>query len=139
MPILMRNKFIIRMVGSLWTSPNTLLGLLIGFTGLTAPRAEYGVINFYWHKGPVHSVVRRRGISAFTMGDCVIYLVPPTQNLRVHERRHVAQYHALGPLFLPAYFLLMAFFGYHDHPLETDAYEHEQSVCGFSGPTEIPR
>jgi hypothetical protein len=124
-------------VGSVWTCPNTALGLLVGTLGLAVPQLSHGAINFYLRTGPVWRTARRMGVSAFTLGDCIIYLVPPTHNLRVHEFRHVHQYHALGPLFLPAYFLLMALFGYHDHPLETDAYEHERSVCGCVGKSDL--
>jgi hypothetical protein len=130
---------IVRGLGSVWTSPNTALGLLTGVIGLGLPKPGIGAVNFYLTHGPVRGIARSMGISAFTLGDCIIYLVEPTDNLRVHELRHVTQYHALGPLFLPAYFLLLAFFGYHDHPLEVDAYEHERRICGSVGKSEIGR
>jgi hypothetical protein len=127
----------IRAIAGIWTSPNTALGLITGLLGFGLPRPGYGAINFYLRRGLVHAIARSMGISAFTLGDCIIYLVEPTRNLRVHELRHVTQYHALGPLFLPSYFLMLAFFGYNDHPLEVDAYEHERNACGSVGESGI--
>jgi hypothetical protein len=123
--------------GSVWTLPNTLLGIALGMLNLSLPRLEAGVLNIYLRRGIVRAVCERIGISAFAMGDCVLYLVTPTENLRVHEGRHIAQYHALGPLFLPVYFLLMAFFGYEWHPLEQDARLHERTICGSEGPSRL--
>lgn len=124
----------------MWTLPNTLLGIALGLMNASLPRLEDGVLNIYLRRsGVVRTVCGRIGISAFTMGDCVVYMVQPTPNLRVHEGRHIAQYHALGPLFLPVYFLLLMFFGYEEHPLEQDARQHERTVCGSEGPSKLRR
>jgi len=126
-----------RLLGMIWASPNTLLGLCVGFANPALPRFEAGCINFYLQAGVSFMILSRMRISAITIGDCVLYMVPPTRNLRVHEGRHIAQYHALGPLFLPCYFLLLAYFGYEEHPLETDARQHEFAVCGSLGPSGL--
>lgn len=123
--------------GALWTLPNTLLGMVLGLLNGTIPRLEFGAVNFYMRSGVVRWVCERLGISAFTVGDCILYLREPTHNLRVHEGRHIAQYHALGPLFLPAYFLLLTCFGYQDHPLEQDARLHERTICGKEGDSRL--
>ncbi|MGI8905660.1 MAG: hypothetical protein ACR2IE_04120 [Candidatus Sumerlaeaceae bacterium] len=125
------------LAGSVWTLPNTLLGVVLGLLNGTIPQFEAGAVNFYMRRGMVGLVCNKLGISAFTVGDCVLYSADPTPNLRVHEGRHIAQYHALGLLFLPAYFLLLAFFGYEEHPLEQDARLHERTVCGCEGPSRL--
>lgn len=126
-----------RYLGHAWASPNTLLGISLGLASMTPPHREAGAINFYMTSGPVYRVCCALRIAAFTLGDCVLYAVPPTPNLRVHEGRHIAQYHALGPFFLPAYYMLLAYFGYEEHPLEVDARHHEHLVCGSIGPSQL--
>jgi hypothetical protein len=121
---------IITSLAYLWNSPNTLLGLLIGMLNPALPRWHGGAFEFYLQRGLVCSVCRLMRISAFTLGDCVLYAVPVVENLRVHEMRHVRQYRLLGPFFLPLYFLLLAAFGYCDHPFERDARRHEERICG---------
>jgi hypothetical protein len=123
--------------GALWTSPNTLIGAVLGILNGTIPRVERGVVNFYMRGGVVRAICERLGISAFTLGDCVLWASAPTENLHVHEGRHIAQYRALGPLFLPAYFLLLAYFGYEEHPLEQDARMYERLICGGEGPSKL--
>lgn len=125
------------MLGAIWTSPNTLLGLLLGFVSGAWPKANHRALNFYIRHGPVRWVCDYLGISAFTLGDCVLYLVPPTDHLRVHEGRHIQQYRALGPFFLPVYFVLLAAFGYPDHPLERDARDKERELLGCHGPSKL--
>lgn len=85
------------------------------------PAREGGILEFRIRGGPVLWICARLNISAFTLGECVLYRVPPTPAVRVHERRHVTQYRMLGPFFLPVYFVLLAAFGYWNHPLERDA------------------
>ncbi|MBA2670046.1 MAG: hypothetical protein H0U67_06740 [Gemmatimonadetes bacterium] len=120
-----------------WSLPNTAVGLAFGALSLARPERSHGAINFQLRRGIVLWVCHRIGISAFTMGDCVLYTVPPTSALRVHEGRHVWQYRMLGPLFLPVYFLLMARYGYWDHPLERDARAYEERMLGRVGPSRL--
>ena len=46
---------------------------------------------------------------------------PVTGTLYVHERHHVRQYCAWGPLFIPVYVLLAIGYGYRRHPMELAA------------------
>ena len=107
-----------RTLGVLWTLPNTVLGLVAGATGIAfgaRPRwrgSEFALVfqRFPWGPG-----------GALTLGNvilhtgeqldmpCVTYAhraghgVEPPISLAAHERAHVLQYMALGPLFLPLY------------------------------------
>jgi hypothetical protein len=109
----------------IWNLPNTLLGLLIGSLNFTFPDYSHGAVNFYMKRGPVPAICNFLKISAFTVGECVLYAVPPNPNLRTHEFRHVLQYRVLGPFFLPVYFVLLGLYGYVRHPLERDARNFE--------------
>ncbi|MEO6066148.1 MAG: hypothetical protein ABIP49_10270 [Lysobacterales bacterium] len=105
-------------LGALWTSPNTLLGLLIGSFGLIGGarfvlrRGEYAIVFTHWPWG--------KG-GALTLGNCILHTGPSldtscalyapvagcspglTPRLADHERAHVFQYMVLGPMFLPVY------------------------------------
>jgi hypothetical protein len=108
----------LRLLGVLWTSPNTVLGLLAGLLALPLgarpvwrPR-EFALVfqDFPWGPG-----------GALTLGNVILHTgdhldVPcityahragqgeePPISLAAHERAHVLQYMALGPLFLPLY------------------------------------
>ena len=107
-------------LGACWTLPNTLLGLLAGVLGIPwGARPE-------WRWGDHALAFRRmpwpgRGGGALTLGNVILYTgdaldVPcltyahraglGTEScilLADHERAHVYQYMALGPLFLPLY------------------------------------
>lgn len=124
----------LNIVTSIWTIPNTIFGLLLGALNLSRPRWQlhknlqtsdetFAPVPFSVLLGPgiVRLMCSWLGISAFTMGDCVLYRARPTRRLTFHEFRHVQQYRLLGPFFLPVYFLLLGAFGYRDHPLERDA------------------
>ncbi|QNH13008.1 hypothetical protein HEP75_02455 [Xanthomonas sp. SI] len=106
-------------LGALWTSPNTLLGLIAGCAGMPfgararISRRELALVfdRFPW--GP-------RG--ALTLGNVILVSADdldvacatyehaagrcwhPNVRLGDHERAHVLQYLLLGPLFLPLYF-----------------------------------
>ena len=107
-------------LGMLWTAPNTLVGLSLGIAGIAAgaratmrPR-ELAVVfqDFPWGPG-----------GALTLGNVILHpgqdLATPCRTyahragecteapilLADHERAHVLQYMALGPLFLPLYLL----------------------------------
>jgi hypothetical protein len=116
-----------------WNLPNTLLGLALGAACLEAPRPSHGALNIRACRGPVRWVCDWLDISAFTVGDCVLYRAAPCDPIRVHELRHIAQYRVLGPLFLPAYFVLLALCGYRDHPLERDACRWEERWAADGG------
>ena len=114
--------------GRVWASPNTLIGIMIGFLNANRPHNNEGrTIDIFLTRGPVRSICDLLGIHAFTVGDCVLWRVPPTPCLRLHEERHIFQYHVLGPFFLPLYFVLLLTFGYWNHPLEKDARRASQN------------
>jgi hypothetical protein len=106
-----------QVLGALWTAPNTLVGLLAGAAALAGgARASVADAALVFHQVPfgpggaltLGQVILHTGDSldataltyhckAHGGSDCV--------RLGDHERAHVYQYLALGPLFLPLYFL----------------------------------
>lgn len=108
------------LLGALWTSPNTLIGLLAGAAGLAfgahahLNRRECAIVFHRWPWGPggamtLGNVILHTGDTLDST--CVTYAhraglcVEPEILLGDHERAHVFQYMALGPLFLPLYLL----------------------------------
>lgn len=102
----------------LWTSPNTLLGLLLGVSGMARgarPRfsaRELALVFQHWPWGPggaltLGNIILHTGDSVDSK--CTTYAhraglcVEPEIVLADHERAHVYQYMLLGPLFLPLY------------------------------------
>lgn len=105
-------------LGMAWTLPNTLLGLLVGVAGIAfgahahLSRRERAIV--------FHEIPWGPG-GALTLGNCILHtgdtLDAPCLTyahraghgeeaeilLADHERAHVYQYMALGPLFLPLY------------------------------------
>lgn len=110
----------LQVIGALWTLPNTLAGLLLGLIGLPfgahahARRRDCALVFHRWPWGPG---------GAMTLGNVILHtgdtLDSPCATyaqraghgneahivLADHERAHVYQYMALGPLFLPLYLL----------------------------------
>lgn len=107
-------------LGALWTSPNSLLGLLAGLLAMpfgARPRFRERDLALVFHGFPLGPG------GALTLGNVVLcthadmdalcatyahragWCVQPKARLGDHERAHVLQYMALGPLFLPLYFL----------------------------------
>lgn len=110
-------------LGALWTAPNTLIGLLLGLCGLPfGARAHLGHMAVVFERYPWGSG------GALTLGqvilhtgdgldhECLTYASRAqrrrearceveTVRLGDHERAHVYQYLALGPLFVPLYLL----------------------------------
>ncbi len=125
-----RNRLLLAVLGGVWALPYTLLGLVLGTLGRNRWQMHNGTIEILLRNGPVRFCCNRIGISAFTLGDCVLYNVEPCENLREHEGRHTRQYWVLGPFFLPLYFILLALRGYYNHPLEKDARHWELKACG---------
>jgi len=117
MPMLRR---ILIALGALWTLPNTLLGLLLGATGLVFGahahwrQREMAVVFHRWPWGP-GGAITFGNVILHTGEDldspCVTYAHRAGHAneapivLADHERAHVYQYLALGPLFLPLYLL----------------------------------
>jgi len=110
----------LRTLGALWTLPNTALGLIAGAIGIGFgahvhfSRRDLAIVFHRWPWGPGGALTL--GNTILHTGDsldspCVTYAhragygdEPPIV-LADHERAHVFQYMALGPLFLPLYLL----------------------------------
>jgi len=107
-------------LGVLWALPNTLAGLVAGAAGLAfgahahLNRRECAIVFHRWPWGPggaltLGNVILHTGDSLDSR--CATYAhragwcEEPDIALGDHERAHVFQYMALGPLFLPLYFL----------------------------------
>lgn len=110
----------LQVLGALWTSPNTLLGVVAGLVGMLAgarmqwSSSERALLFQHWPWGPG---------GAITLGNVILNTggsldVPchtyehragrcqhPQVRLGDHERAHVYQYMLLGPLFVPVYLL----------------------------------
>ena len=107
------------LLGATWAVPNTLLGLLAGIAGMAFgahahwSRRELAIVFNAMPWGPG---------GALTLGNTILHTGPtldapcmtyahragrgvePSILIADHERAHVFQYMALGPLFLPLYF-----------------------------------
>jgi hypothetical protein len=109
-----------RVAGIAWALPNTLIGLLAGIVGIAfgahmhARRRDLALVFHRWPWGPGGAITFGNVIlhTGDTLdSDCVTYahraghLQQPAIRLADHERAHVYQYMALGPLFLPLYLL----------------------------------
>ena len=109
----------LRVLGMLWTLPNTLLGLMAGLAGLAfgahahVRRRELALVFHRMPWGPggaltLGNVILHTGDSLDA--PCMTYAHraghgnEPAIVLADHERAHVLQYMVLGPLFLPVYF-----------------------------------
>ncbi len=110
-----------RVLGFVWTAPNTLLGLVLGLFTFQAPRLAHGLVLF--DRGPrgLTWLLRRVNRGAMTIGFVVLSSVPVEGRLLAHEAHHVRQYCAWGPLFIPVYLALAIGFGYRRHPMEVRA------------------
>jgi hypothetical protein len=104
-----------------WTSPNTLLGLILGLFTFQVPRLAHGLVLF--DRGPrgLTALMRHVKRGAMTIGFVVLSATPVEGRLLAHEMHHVRQYCAWGPLFVPVYLLLAIPFGYRRHPMELAA------------------
>lgn len=108
----------VRVCGIAWASPNSLIGLLLGVFSLAFGAHlhwrtdELALVFHRWPWGPggaltLGNVILHTGDSLDE--SCVTYAhraghgEQPPITLADHERAHVLQYMALGPLFLPLY------------------------------------
>ena len=105
-------------LGSVWTAPNTLIGLLLGAAGLLrgarCALAEGAVVFLDYPWGPGGALTLGQTIlvrGTHLDARCVSYacragaVAAPSPRMRLgdHERAHVYQYLLFGPLFLPLY------------------------------------
>ncbi len=124
----------LRVLGVLWASPYTALGLLIGLIGICTGgygRIRGPVVEFYG--GGVRWLLRRfphgQFTLAFTLGHTVLGQTDAALDIcREHELVHVRQFERWGPLMGPAYLgcsLVLWLMGrrpYLDNPFERQAY-----------------
>jgi len=108
-------------LGFWWTLPNTILGIVLGSLTFQVPRTQDGVVIFDGSRRGLTWLMPRFHRSAMTVGVVILSSEPVMGTLLLHEMHHVRQYRALGPVFIPVYFLLAARFGYRRHPMERAA------------------
>ena len=127
--------WLVGILGIIWASPYTLIGLLLGGMGLcTGGRARIRgrVIEFYG--GAVKWLVLRlphgQFTLAFTLGHAVLGQSEASLDIsRDHETVHVRQFERWGPFMGPAYLLssLVLWIAgrrpYRDNPFEREAYD----------------
>ena len=125
-------RLILKILGVVWASPNTILSSLIGFIGLIfggKVQVVRGAIEF--HGGIVKWLLGRfpNNVCAMTLGHSIWGLDSNSlQRARDHEHVHVRQYERWGPFFIPAYLsssMYMKYKGkdpYYDNPFEVEAY-----------------
>jgi hypothetical protein len=111
----------LELLGFAWTLPNTLLGLVLGALTFQGPRIHGGAIVFDRRPRGVTAVLRMMRRSAMTVGFVILAAAPVEGRLLVHERHHIRQFMAWGPLFIPVYFALAVPYGYRRHPMERAA------------------
>ena len=112
---------LLRLLAYVWTSPNTLLGLLLGALSFQRPRATGGILVFDGSPRGFVWALRLFRRSAITYGHVVLSDRPLRGWLWRHELHHVWQYERLGPLYIPLYVLIWVFTGYRRHPFELAA------------------
>lgn len=119
----------------LWTSPNTLLGLVIGGVGMCfggRARIRGHAVEFYdgGTKWFMQRLPHGQFTLALTLGHTILGQTDASLDIsRDHETVHVRQYERWGPFFLPAYFLSSTYMWlvgrrfYRDNPFEREAYD----------------
>jgi hypothetical protein len=107
-------------LGFCWTVPNTILGLIVGLFTFQMPRIDGAIIFDATPRG-LTKLMPRLHRTAMTVGFVIVSAVPVTGRLSAHERHHIKQYCALGPLFIPVYLGLAIPYGYKRHPMELSA------------------
>lgn len=110
-----------QVLGFVWTLPNTVLGLILGLFTFQTPRLHGGALVFDRAPRGLTRVMRAANRTAMTVGFVIVSGVPLQGSLLVHERHHVRQYMAWGPLFIPVYLMLAIPYGYRRHPMERAA------------------
>jgi len=130
-------RLVLRILGILWASPYTLLGLLIGGVGLCTgggARVRGRTIEFYG--GGTKWFITRLPLGQFTLALTLGHTIlgQSTASLdisREHEMVHVRQFERWGPFMGPAYLLsslvlwLAGKRPYRDNPFEREAYEED--------------
>ena len=98
-----------RFIAYAWASPNTLIGLALGFVMSlfgASGRAVRGVLEFSggWIGSRLRHPASRFPFRAMTFGHVILGTdAAALDAARDHEHVHVRQYEDWGPFFLPAY------------------------------------
>lgn len=108
-------------LGFVWTLPNTLIGVVLGLLTFQMPRIAGGALVFDRSPRGLSWFLSKINRVAMTVGFVIISAEPVEGVLLAHERHHIRQYMAWGPLFIPAYLLAFAVRGYDRHPFELAA------------------
>ncbi|MDQ6670427.1 MAG: hypothetical protein M3069_06690 [Chloroflexota bacterium] len=118
------------LLGTIWSLPNTLIGLGFAVLSGVLPTRMGGLLVARSNAGLANLFLSRRGFGAITFGRVVVSAVPVTPQLLAHESHHSRQYEVLGLFFLPAYLWLHARYGYAANPLECEAEACAASSAG---------
>ena len=110
----------LQVLGAVWTSPNSLLGVIGGLAGMLGGATlrwssrDCALVFDRWPWGPGGAITLGNvilhtghdlGTSCRTYAHQAGWGVEPLIRLDDHERAHVYQYMVLGPLYLPVYLL----------------------------------
>lgn len=125
-------RYVLRTIQYLWAFPWTLVGLVIGLTGvITGGKVQRRGLVLEFHGGAVRWMLQSfpNHVVAMTIGFTVMGLTDAALDVsRDHEMIHVAQYGRWGPFFIPAYAIGSLFVrlkggdAYRDNPFEVEAY-----------------
>lgn len=108
-------------MGFVWTLPNTILGLVLGLLTFQVPRVADGALIFDRTPRGLTWLMPKLDRTAMTVGFVIVSAEPVRGALLAHERHHIRQYGAWGPLFIPVYLALAVPYGYRRHPMEVAA------------------
>lgn len=118
------NNRVGRLLAMVWAAPSTLVGAALGATTGGSWRRD-NTHGCWVVEGGLRGAGRLQqalGFGANALGHVVLSTYPDTSPaLLAHEAVHVRQQERLGVLQVPLYLLLMARWGYRDHPLERAA------------------
>jgi hypothetical protein len=132
--------WLLDILGKIWASPYTLLGLIYGLLGHAMGRLAFSL---GWYPVKPEMKLGNNAVqftnnpltipcAAITLGNTISYgkgTAPdhcgaygdPTVNIGRHEEAHTWQYQVLGPLFIPVYFICGGVSGPCGNPLEQAA------------------
>jgi hypothetical protein len=120
-----------RVLKMLWTLPNTLVGLVLGFLSFTWPRWDKRRALVFESDRGFRKLHSKKNYVAITLGNAIVTNPDPDEETMRHELVHVRQYETWGPLFALAYaffWIKLSLEGknpYRDNPFERGAREGE--------------
>ena len=123
---------------TLWAAPMSLGGLAVAAASPGRRDVVDGALVTSEARGPVATLLARRGFAATTLGQCVLVRGTPSPTLLAHELSHVRQAERLGPAFAPLYLLGLLVYGYRAHPLERAARSASSAGSAPAGASRSP-